>query len=320
MFDIISIGDAVLDTFLRLKEAIIIPSKEEHNPMLCLAYADKILVEHLEQKIAGNAANNAIGSSRLGMKAAFYSVVGNDDSGKKIIKAIRQEGVSTKYLRIDKSQPTNYTVVLNYNGERTQLIYRVDRRYKLPKFKKTAWVYYTAVGKNHIHLEKEIIEYIKKTGAKLSFNPGDYQLERGAAALKNVLKHTEILFVNKEEGHKLVGHCEMKDLLNKLKNLGPNLIVVTDGSKGACAYNGKMSYCMGVFPTKVIEMTGAGDAFATGFIAALHNNQDIGEALIWGTANSTSVINYIGPQEGLLTKQGIEKMVAKYSKIKPRKI
>ncbi|MEA3272576.1 MAG: carbohydrate kinase family protein [Patescibacteria group bacterium] len=320
MFDIISIGDSVLDTFLKLEDAVLIPSKEEHNPMLCLVYADKIPIEHFEQKIAGNAANNAIGSSRLGMKAAFYSVVGNDDSGKKIIKGIKAEKVSTKYLVIDKKQPTNYTVVLNYNGERTQLIYRLDRQYNLPKLSKTKWVYYTAVGKNHINLEKDIIKYVKRNGAKLGFNPGAYQLERGVKALKDVLKVTEILFVNKEEGFKLVGRHKMKDLLLKLCDLGPKNVVVTDGSKGAYASDCKDCYSMGVFPTKVVEMTGAGDAFATGFISGIYYSKDVSEALRWGTANSTSVISFIGPQEGLLTKDGMVKMLKKYSRVKPKKI
>lgn len=317
MFDIISIGDAMLDTFLRIKDAVVVPRGEEHNPMLCLTYADKILVEGLDQQIAGNAANNAIGSARLGMKAAFYSVVGNDDTGKQIIATMKKERVSTKYLKIDKKLPTNYAVVLNYNGERTQLIYRVDRAYILPKLEKSEWVYYTAVGKNHINLEKEIVNYIKRTGAKLAFNPGDYQLERGVKALKSILQMTEVLFVNKEEGFKLVGRCEMSDLLSRLANFGPRKVVVTDGSKGACAYGDGKSYCMGVFPIKLVEMTGAGDSFATGFVAALHFKKDIPEALRWGTSNSSSVISYVGPQKGLLTKKGMAQMLKKFTKVKP---
>ncbi|PIR66492.1 MAG: hypothetical protein COU51_03680 [Parcubacteria group bacterium CG10_big_fil_rev_8_21_14_0_10_36_14] len=320
-FDIISIGDATLDTFLKLEEAIIVPSGEEHNSMLCLPYADKIPIEHFEQRIAGNAANNAVGSVRLGMKAAFYSIVGDDDSGKKIISGIKKEGVATKYVKTHKKSITNYTVVLNYNGERTQLIYRVNRDYDLPKLNKAKWVYYTAVGKNHIHLESDIVEYVKKSGACLAFNPGAYQLKRGAKKLSPVLKATKVLFVNKEEAYKLVGRFEnMEDLLKELQTLGPQIIVVTDGSKGAYSCGDKKCYRMGVFPVKVVEMTGAGDAFATGFVAALHYKKGVDEALRWGTANSTSVISSIGPQDGLLSKVGIEKLLKKYLKIKPRKI
>lgn len=319
-FDVIAIGDATLDTFLKLQDVIIIPSREEHNPMVCLPYADKILVESFEQQIAGNAANNAIGSARLGLKAAFYSIVGNDDSGKKIIAAMKGENVSIKYLRVDRKRPTNYTVVLNYDGERTQCIYRLDRAYKLPKLSKTNWVYYTAVGKNHVGLEKEIIGYVKASGAKLAFNPGDYQLKRGAKALEGALKTTTVLFVNKEEGFKLVGQCEVRDLLKKLRELGPKTIVVTDGSKGAYAYDGGEAYHMRVFPVKLVEMTGAGDSFATGFMAALYQGEGIHEALRWGTANSASVISFVGPQKGLLTRKGMKKMLGRFRNIKPKKL
>lgn len=319
-FDVIAVGDATLDTFLRVKEAVVVPSREEHNAMVCLPYADKMVVESFEQQVAGNAANNAIGSARLGLCAAFYSIVGNDDSGKKVIAAMKKEKVSTKYLRVDRNMPTNYTVVLNYDGERTQLIYRLDRAYSLPKLAKANWIYYTAVGKNHTNLEKEIINYISDAGAKLAFNPGDYQLARGAKALVPVLRMTTALFVNKEEGEKLVGRMEECDLLRRLADLGPKIVVVTNGSKGACAYDGKDAYHMRVFPVKLVEMTGAGDSFATGFMAALYHGEGIYDALRWGTANSASVISFVGPQKGLLTKQGMQKMLARFKNIKPKKI
>ena len=316
----ISIGDAVLDTFLKVRDVILIPSKEEHNPMICLPYADKIPVESFEQKPAGNAANNAIGLSRFGLKTAFYSIVGNDDSGKKIIATVKKEKVSPAYLRVDKKTMTNYTVVINYQGERTQLIYRLDRKYELPKLAKSKWIYYTAVGRNHVKLENEIVDYVNKTGARLAFNPGAYQLDRGAKALSKVLKATSVLFVNKEEAYKLVGRGDIKHLLDGLCALGPKTVIVTDGSKGAYASDCKVHYKMGVFPIKIVEMTGAGDAFATGVIAALHYGKKIDTALRWGTANSTSVISYIGPQEGLLDEGGIQKVLKKYIKVKPKKI
>lgn len=319
-FDVIAVGDATLDTFLKLQDVIVVPSREEHNAMVCLPYADKILVETFDQQVAGNAANNAIGSARLGLKSAFYSVVGNDDSGKKVIAAMKREGVSIKYLRVDRKHPTNYTVVLNYDGERTQCIYRLDRAYKLPKLSKANWIYYTAVGKNHVDLEKEIIDYVKANGVKLAFNPGDYQLKRGAKALSGVLEKTSVLFVNKEEGYKLVGMHDLPDLLIKLRELGPKIVVVTDGSKGAYTRNGNESFHMRVFPVKLVEMTGAGDSFATGFMAALYHGEEIFEALRWGTANSASVISYVGPQKGLLTRQGMKAMLARFKKIQPKKV
>lgn len=319
-FDVIAVGDATLDTFVKVKDIIVVPRKEEHNAMICLPYADKVLVESFEQQVAGNAANNAIGSARLGLKSAFYSIVGNDDSGKKILAAMKREGVSLKYLRIDRAKPTNYTIVINYDGERTQLIYRLDRNYKLPKLNHTRWVYYTAVGKNHVDMESDIVSFVKANDTKLAFNPGDYQLARGVGALGKVLSATTVLFVNKEEGYKLVGQCEACDLLKKLSELGPKIVVVTDGSKGAYAYDGKDAYHMRVYPVKLVEMTGAGDSFATGFMAALYHGEEIYEALRWGTANSASVISFVGPQKGLLNKKGMKEMLARFKNIKPNKV
>lgn len=319
-FDAIAVGDATLDTFLRVKDIVIIPGKEHQNALACVPYGDKVVVDSFEQQVAGNAANNAIGSARLGLKSAFYSVVGNDDSGKKVLAAMKREKVSLKYLRVDRKNPTNYTVVINYNGERTQLIYRLDRAYTLPKLAKANWVYYTAVGKNHVTLEKEIIDYAKESGAKLAFNPGDYQLARGAKALAPVLKSTSVLFVNKEEGCKLVGQRDILDLLHQLSDLGPKIVVVTDGPKGAYAHDSSEAYYMQVYPVKLVEMTGAGDSFATGFMAALYHGEGIYEALKWGTANSASVISFVGPQKGLLTKKGMKQMLVRFKNIKPKKI
>jgi len=256
----------------------------------------------------------------LGLKSAFFSIVGDDDSGKKIIAGMKKEGVSLKYLQVDKKQPTNYSVVLNYDGERTILIYRLDRNYKLPKLAKTRWIYYTAVGKNHVDMEGEIVNFVKQNDVKLAFNPGDYQLQRGVKGLQNVLSATTVLFVNKEEGSKLVGQMDMGDLLKRLHELGPRIVVVTDGSKGANAYDGADSYHMPVFPVKLVEMTGAGDSFATGFMAAIYHGEGIYDALRWGTANSSSVISFVGPQKGLLTKKGMQEMLKRFSKIVPKKI
>ena len=237
-----------------------------------------------------------------------------------VLAAMKREHVSPKYLRVDRKNPTNYTVVINYDGERTQLIYRLDRDYTLPKLAKANWIYYTAVGKNHLALEKEIIAHVKKTGAKLAFNPGDYQLARGAKGLKDILEITTVLFVNKEEGFKLVGQREIIDLLHQLIDLGPKNVVVTDGSKGAYAHDSNNAYSMKVFPVKLVEMTGAGDSFATGFMAALYHGEGAYEALKWGTANSASVISYIGPQKGLLTHKGMKEMLNRFKNIKPKRL
>ncbi len=322
MYDIISIGDATLDTFVELKDASIMCAGEDKEKcLLCLSYADKIPIISLDQQIAGNAANNAIGSARLGLNAAFYSIVGSDETGGKIKSKMKKEGVSLRYLRVDKGKSSNYSVVLNYKAERTILVYHLLREYSLPQFSLTKWIYYTSVGKNHIKLNNQIVSFTKKNGTKLGYNPGTHQINRGLETMKSLLKLTEVLFVNKQEAESLVGkHAGVKPLLSTLYKYGPKAVVITDGSRGSYACDGKEFWAMGVFPIKVVEMTGAGDAFSTGFMASLVSGNSIQDALRWGTANSASVITKVGPQAGLLKKSEMKQWLKKFSRIKPRKI
>ena len=315
-FDIISIGDATLDVFVSLEEASVLCNLEKTLCQLCLSYADKIPVEKVQRIIGGNAANNAVGSARLGLKAAFYSVVGNDETGKQVMNTMKKEKVSCDYVQIDKKQETNYSVVLNFKAERTILVYHLDRTYKLPKFKPTKWFYLTSMGKNHMDFHMELLAHVKKTGAQLGFNPGTHQLKQGLEKLKPLLAVTHVLFVNKEEAQRLVGQIqEMKALLTAMRAVGPRVVVITDGEKGSYAYDGVKYWKCAITDTPVVERTGAGDSFATAFIAALTHGKDIPEALRWGTMNSASVITKVGPQAGLLTKSQMASWLKKFPKI-----
>lgn len=318
VYDMISVGDATLDVFVSLIEASVLCNVQKDVCQLCLSYADKIPVEKVQRVIGGNAANNAVGSSRLGLKAAFYSIVGNDETGEQILETVKREKVSTEYVHVDKKQESNYSVVLNFKAERTILVYHIDRKYKLPKLKPTKWIYLTSMGKNHQSLHNELLAHVKKTGTKLGFNPGTHQLKQGLEKLRPLLQMTTVLFVNKEEAKRLVGEiADMKELLMAVRHVGPQIVVVTDGEKGSYAYDGQSFWKCAITDTPVIERTGAGDSFATAFLAAMNVGKTVPEAMQWGTMNSASVIMKVGPQAGLLTKSQMVAWLKKYSKIKP---
>jgi len=315
-YDIISIGDATLDNFLRLEDANVACDVNKQHCMLQLNYADKIAVDELHHVIGGNAVNNAVGSSRLGMASAFYSIVGEDKTGEQIVETVRMEGVSDEYVAVDKGKSSNYSVVLNYKSERTILVYHEHRTYKLPKLKRANWVYLTSMGQGWERISKNLVAYMKKDGTKMAFNPGTYQLKSGLAVLRPLLAVTEILFVNKEEAERIVGvHDDLKELLKACCEVGPRITVITDGQNGSFAYDGNEFWKCGITPTPVIERTGAGDSFATAFVAATHMGKDVPTALRWGTMNSASVILKIGPEAGLLNRAGMAKWLAKYSDI-----
>lgn len=318
MFDIISIGDATLDTFIEIDKATLKCSINKDDCLFCLSYADKIPIYNLERRVAGNAANNAVGSSRLGMKAAFWTIIGEDKTGKLVQDTMKKEGVSNKFVQVDKGSESNYTVVLNYKGERTQLVHRKPRQYKLPKLDKTKWIYLTAMGKEHVLITKPLVEFIKKNNIQLGYNPGKEQLSCNIMGCIDLFKYTKILFVNKDEAKIILGKekGDFKFLLKELFNLGPKIVVITDGANGSYCYDGQNYYQAGIYKAKLKEMTGAGDAFATGFVSAVFYGHDVKTAFKWGSANSASVITKIGPQDGLLTLKQIKQKTKKPLKIK----
>lgn len=311
--DIISIGDATLDTFIMLEEATVQCSLKRDHCLLCLSYADKTAIPHPVKTIGGNAANNAVGSARLGLKTAIYTVIGDDDNGHKVVRALNEAGVSTEYANLQKGGETNSAFILNYQTERTILVYHADRTYKLPKFKETSWIYLTSMGRNHRGIHREVLHYLSKHDVKLAFNPGTHQLKEGLKKLRPILDQTDILFVNKEEAMRLVGEIsDIKKLLAAMHRVGPSVVVITDGEQGSYAHDGHRYWRIGVTNTPVLERTGAGDAFATGFLAATHYGKTIPEALRWGTMNSASVITKVGPEAGLLTKSQMATWLGKH--------
>lgn len=314
-YDIISIGDATLDLFVGIEDASVLCNLQKDMCLLCLSYADKIPAASFQRVIGGNAANNAVGSSRLGLKAAFYSIVGGDDTGRRVLETVRREKVSPEYVVIAKHQETNSSVVLNYKAERTILVYHVDRKYEMPKFKPTKWFYLTSMGKNHMDFHMEFVEYVRRTDTKLGFNPGTHQLKQGLEKLRPMLEASTVLFVNKEEAQRLVGQiADMKELLTAMRHVGPKIVVITDGENGSYAYDGLKYWKCGITDTPVVERTGAGDSFATAFLAALIHGKSVPEALHWGTMNSASVITKVGPEAGLLTKSQMRAWLRKYPK------
>lgn len=310
VYDIISIGDTSLDVFLKINDASLMCSLDKETCWFCLNYTEKIPVSDIHFTPGGNACNNAVGSSRLGLKTALYTVIGDDDSGRRIIDNIKREKVSDAYIRVEKNNPTNYSTALLYKTDRTLLVYHDLRSYKLPRLAAAQWVYFTSMGKGFEKVFKALTRYLNSNGTKFVFNPGTHQLLAGRKVLDPILKITDVLILNKEEAFSLLGNhakVPIQDIMHDLRNFGPELVVVTDGSQGAYGFDGHHSYRMPPMPAKVIERTGAGDAFSTGLIAALAYGLPLSDALMWGSANAASVIEHIGPQAGLLTKEKMMK-------------
>src|SRR3990167_8675239 len=146
MFDLISLGDATIDNFVQIHDAEVKCNLDKSGCKLCIEYGDKISVDKLTHLVAGNAANNAVGGSRLKLKTAIYVNVGSDASGKQISEKLKEEGVSTRYVTVNQGMESNLSTVINFQSERTILVYHQKWIYKLPDLDNTRWVYFTSVS------------------------------------------------------------------------------------------------------------------------------------------------------------------------------
>lgn len=327
-YDFVAIGDVVIDAFIRLKDASIHCKVNKEECELCMKFGDKIPYEFVEEVPAvGNAANAAVAASRLGLKTAFVSNIGNDMNGNVCLASLKKDGVSTGYIKIHKDKKTNYHYVLWFEDDRTILIKHEEYEYKLPDIGAPKWIYLSSLSEHSLPFHDELGEFLKQNEKiKLAFQPGTFQMKFGLERIKQIYERTDIFFCNKEEAKKIFraeNIDNVSDLLKIICNNGPKIGVVTDGPKGAYAYDGIDTWFMPPYPDSKLpyDRTGAGDAFASTVVSALALGKSLEEALAWGPINSMSVVQQIGAQKGLLTRPQLEKYLKNAPEdYKPKKI
>ena len=129
-----------------------------------------------------------------------------------------------------------------------------------------------------------------------------------------MLRQSEYLFVSRSEAARILGDrapsAATEDVLLRLQALGPRNVVMTSGSSGSDALDAnRRHYHQGIVRGPVVEMTGAGDSFAAGYLAATMLGRDTPTALLWGSVNASSVIGQIGTQPGLLDRTAVQERV-----------
>jgi sugar/nucleoside kinase (ribokinase family) len=322
-YDLVCIGDTVIDAFITLHEASVHCDLNHEHYQLCMSFADKIPYESLMVAPAvGNASNVAVGASRLGLKTAIITAVGNDRYGDDILSVYRKEGVSPEFVRVNKGVPTNYHFVLTFKAERTILIKHERYAYADPRVLdgRTDWLYFSSLAEHTLPLHHKIGAYLRRhPEVRMGFNPGTFQLRFGAEKLADIYRRTHVLFVNREEAELILhkkSNADLRTLFDGLHRLGPKIVVITDGPKGAYASDGTARYAMPPYPDSKppVSRTGAGDAFSTGFLSALIYGLPVHEALRWAPIESMHVVQFFGAQTGLLTKSKLVQFLKKAPK------
>jgi ribokinase len=313
--DVISIGDIVTDAFIKLFEDQAVTYKNEKGKWLAMPFGTKIPFDHAEiVEAVGNASNAAVAFARLGLESAFVTNVGADAHGRDMIKALDKNDVDTRFVRINPGKKSNYHYVLWYKEERTILIKHEEYDYHWPHLRPAEvpeWMYFSSISEHAIEYHDQVANWLEDhKDVRLAFQPGTFQMNAGTERLQRIYERSEVLILNREEAAFVGGgnHEDIHDLFDHLHKLGPRVVVITDGPAGAYASDGNQRLQMPLYPDPAppVDRTGAGDAFASTFVAAIIKGNSIEGALQWAPINSMSVVQKVGAQAGLLTEKQLE--------------
>lgn len=299
---IISIGAAVQDVFLQ--GAIFKPQTDNNQKVAEFSLGSKNEVDSVTYSIGGGASHASVTFARYGLRSYFMGHIGRDISGRAVLDMLRQDNVDTSLVSYNEKLGTGHaTVMLAPNGERTILTYRgASSDYKLREsdfLNRTAdWIYVSSLSGDMKAL-KTIANYAQQNNIKIAINPGKKELSE-RILLKQLLSNFTVLSLNREEMQTLFGGVKAREILKEAAQYVP-IVLLTDGAKGSYATDGQKMYKAGMYQdVPVVDRTGAGDAFSSGFTAAIASGKKIEEALIFASANSTSVVNKIGAVSGIL--------------------
>lgn len=312
--EVISVGDVATDVFIRLLEARL--ERRPDRAWLSLPFGAKVPFEHAETvRAGGNAANAAVAFSRLGLVTALVANVGGDAIGRDVFGALAEEGVDTRFIRVDPSTPTNRNFVLWYGEDRTILVHHERYEYHWPHLRPSeipAWVYLTSVGEGSDEFHEELAEWLEQEPAvRFAFQPGTFQIAAGAARLRRLYARADVLLCNREEAARIGGvDGEPPALLARLHELGAGTVIVTDGPLGAFASDGSAPLWVPCAPDESppVDRTGAGDAFSATCVAALARGAGLAEALRLAPINARSVVHAVGSQAGLLGEKELHRL------------
>jgi len=304
---ILTIGAAVQDVFLsHSPELKPVSDKTADELFIKIELGSKNDVNNIDFSTGGGATNAAVTFARQGLETEFMGTIGHDPAGNAVLEDLDKEGIDTSQISYSDKHKTGYSVVLLAStGERSFLTYRgASTHYDIQNFDlkdtNADWIYISSMAGNMEVLDK-IFTQAKKLNIKVFFNPGKGELKE-VDKIKSLLEDVDVLSVNREEAQQIVDGHDLEELVRKLLHYVPTAIV-SDGPNGVMASDGKTVVRAGMYEdVKVVDRTGAGDAFGSGFLSQWAKGKSLKDSIVFASANSTSVVTKIGAKAGILHK------------------
>ncbi|MBU1120859.1 MAG: carbohydrate kinase family protein [archaeon] len=316
-YDVITIGSASEDVFVRSNEFELIQATDLKGREICMPFGEKIDIDEMEFGFGGGAFNTGIGLKKMGLRVGIAINLGKDLTAEKIIKRMKEEGISTELVMYCPKKNSGYSVIIRRSkGDRTILTFRGsnncfdEKKIKWNELAKAEWIYVSSFDSGKDLLLK-IGELAERNGIRIAFNPGAMQRHKGMKNLSGFLKKVEVLIMNKLEATELTGEDSLEKAMKKLYRKGPGIVAITQGKKEIVVYDGKYFYEKMPFDTVKLDSTGAGDAFSSGFLSGFIKYGEIEKAIGYGAINSANVIQFIGTTRGLLSEKKAVELIRK---------
>lgn len=339
MCDVITIGSATMDVFVQCEDANIVSvySKNKKSEFMSYPYGAKVEISDFDSQVGGGGVNTAVNFANLGLKSSAIFKIGDDIYSKGILNSFKDKNVDLSNIIQDKNVSTGFSIILvSFQGDRTVLAHRganamIEKEdINFDAIKKSKLLYIAPINGDSSKVLDDIVKFAAEHRVFVCFNAGSTSIKKGFKYLEKILNFAHIVVMNKEEAsmatqiqvrpdtkdikysHEKI-HPDVKAMLKKMKVKDYQVIVITDGNKGAYAYNGKDFFYCPVFDGPVVSTLGAGDAFASTLCASLkRTHHDLGKSLMYASVNSAGVVSEFGATQGLLTFDQIEERLKQH--------
>lgn len=331
-FEVISMGGLTLDIFMKSPDFRVVEKAGKDD--LCVGFGDKIIVDEVHLSGGGGGANAAVSLASLGVRVVYLGKAGKDSLGEKVLGDLSKKGVDVSLVVRTEEKQTGLSVAMHTEQkERTLLLYRggnddlISADLPWETLANAEWIYLAHLSGKSGELIGDLADFLAGKEIKLVWNPGSTQLKRGLDGLAQLMGETMVLLVNREEAELLagievdrsgdwIGQDEgLNELAQALKARGPEMIVISDGRRGAAVFYQGQFLALPIHEEGEVvrDVVGAGDAFGSGFCAGLIKSSDIETALKWGIVQAGAVITEFGAQNGLLTEKEMKKELKIYN-------
>jgi len=327
MFDVITFGSAAWDVFMDLppkfikKSAHFTPAKD-----MVFDLGSKIDVPGTRFAFGGGGINTARTFAAQGLLTAYCGMAGDDIPGREAVAYLNELGIDTGFLSKTAKKATNNSVVLNAPGtDRVILVYRGASELlaaeNIDWQKLNAKLFYLAPLSGKLcRLTERITLHAKKRGAMVAANLGNSQLAMGRACIKSLLARIDVLILNQEEAAMMTGvdYADEAGIIKKIVHMHSGISVVTKGEDGAVVIAGGKIYEAKLKKFKIANITGAGDAFGSGFMSGmLASGKDIEYSMRLPLINAKHCLSSRVP-EGLPASRALRLIEQENIKIKIR--